>query len=384
MSTAKRLQPFGVTIFTEMTELAQKHDAINLGQGFPNWDGPDFIKEAAASSMGSGHDQYPPSAGIEPLRAAIAYRYGALLGREVDPSSQVTVTTGCTEALAACFLGLIDSGDEVVIIEPFYDTYPVNVALAGAVPRFVTLRPPGFRLDLEQLEAAFSPQTRAVLINTPHNPTGRVFDREELEAVARLCLSYDAIAICDEVYEWMTYESEHLRLATLEGMADRTITLSSLGKTYSLTGWKVGWAIATESLTRGIRSAHQFLTFTTPTPVQHGAVAALGADESFYSALRASYQRRRDLLVDGLSDVGLTPYRPEGTYFAMADHTAFGFDDDRAFARHLIAQCGVAAIPPSVFYHDPSDGHSLIRFSFSKDEETLRAAITRLSRLQST
>ncbi|MFQ5967784.1 MAG: aminotransferase class I/II-fold pyridoxal phosphate-dependent enzyme [Acidimicrobiia bacterium] len=381
MSIAKRLQPFGVTIFTEITELANAHDAINLGQGFPNWDGPDFIKEAAAQSMTGGHDQYPASSGVPDLRAAIARRYGPLLGRDIDPGAEVTVTTGCTEALAASFLGLVDAGDEVVIIEPFYDTYPVNVALAGAVPRFVTLRPPDFRLNTDDLEAAFSPQTKAVLVNTPHNPTGKVFSAEELETVAALCNAYDALAISDEVYEWMTYEPDHLRLATFDGMGERTITLSSLGKTYSLTGWKVGWAIAPPDLTRGVRSAHQFLTFTTPTPVQHGAVAALQADESFYEELRASYRARRDLLVEGLADVGLNPFRPEGTYFAMADHTGFGFEDDRAFCRHLITECGVAAIPPSVFYHAPSDGASLVRFSFSKDLATLREAIERLHRL---
>ncbi|MCP4249401.1 MAG: aminotransferase class I/II-fold pyridoxal phosphate-dependent enzyme, partial [bacterium] len=224
-------------------------------------------------------------------------------------------------------------------------------------------------------------KTRAIVVNTPHNPSGRVFDQDELAMIALVCREHDLIAICDEVYEWMTYDVEHRRLARVPGMADRTVTLSSLGKTYSLTGWKVGWAIAPPELTAGIRAAHQFLTFTTPTPVQHGAVAALQAPEHYYTDMRDGYQARRDLLVDGLEEVGIRPFRPDGTYFVMADHTAFGFADDRAFCRHIIEHCGVAAIPPSVFYSNPADGASLVRFSFSKDEAMLREAISRLARL---
>lgn len=381
MPVSRRLQPFGVTIFTEITQLAERHGAINLGQGFPNWDGPEFIKEAAARSLEGGRDQYPASPGIPQLRAALADRYGPLLGRDLDPVEEITVTTGCTEALAASFLGLLDPGDEVVLIEPFYDAYPVDAALAGALVRTVTLRPPDFRLEPDELRAAVTSRTRAIVVNTPHNPTGRVFDDAELGEIARLCQERDLIAICDEVYEWMTYETEHRRLARLPGMEERTVTLSSLGKTYSLTGWKVGWAIAPPGLTAGLRAAHQFLTFTTPTPVQHGAVTALGASDQFYDELRDSYRERRDVLVDGLEHAGLRPYRPEGTYFVMADHTAFGFQDDRSFCRHLIEQCGVAAIPPSVFYTDPAAGSSLVRFSFSRDTDTLRRAVERLGRL---
>ena len=381
MSISRRLSPFGVTIFTEITELARQHDAINLGQGFPDWDGPDFVKAAAADSLGGGNDQYPPSPGIPQLRAALAERYGPLLDRELDAAAEITVTGGCTEALTAAFLGLVDPGDEVILIEPYYDSYPVGLALVDAVPRYVTLRPPDFRLDVDELKAAFSPRTKAIVVNTPHNPTGRVFDRVELEAVASLCQTYDAIAIADEVYEEIVYESPHTRLATMGGMWERTITLSSISKTYSLTGWKVGWAIGPNQLTKGLRAAHQFLTFTTPTPVQHGAVAAIGAPSEFYRELRASYLNRRDLLVDGLAAAGLTPFRPEGTYFVMADHTAFGFDDDRAFCRHLIETAGVAAIPPSAFYHRSEDGASLVRFAFCKDEGTLQNAVERLARL---
>ena len=287
MSIADRLASFGVTIFSEMTALALEHDAINLGQGFPNWDGAGFVKEAAARSLAEGGtDQYPPSQGIPALRQAIAVRYTPLLGRQLDPAAEVTITCGCTEALAATFLGLIDPGEEVILIEPFYDAYPVFVSMTGAVPRYVTLRPPEFQIDLEELRSVFSPKTKAIVLNNPHNPTGRVFTDEELSAIAALCVEYDAIAITDEVYEEMVYDGMHRRLASYEGMWERTLTLSSIGKTFSLTGWKVGWGIGPPGLTVGLRAAHQFLTFTTPTPVQNGAVAAMAAPPGFYEDLR--------------------------------------------------------------------------------------------------
>jgi len=383
VTTADRLAPFGVTIFSEMTALALEHDAINLGQGFPNWEGAGFVKEAAARSMiGGDADQYPPSPGIPGLRQVIADRYGPLLGRDLDPGAEVTVTCGCTEALAASFLGLVNPGEEVVLIEPFYDAYPVYVAMAGAVPRFVQLRAPDFALDPDELRAAFSPKTKAIVVNTPHNPTGRVFTTDELQLVADLCQEFDVVAITDEVYEEMVFDGEHVRLATLPGMWERTLTLSSLGKTFSLTGWKLGWGIGPAGLSAGLRSAHQFLTFTTPTPVQHGAKAALETDDSFYAKLRHSYRAKRDLLAAGLADVGFDVYTPQGTYFLMAGFEAFGFDDDREFARHLVAEAGVVAIPPSVFYHEPEDGKRLIRFAFCKDEEMLSEAIDRLGVLE--
>jgi aspartate/methionine/tyrosine aminotransferase len=377
MPVSHRLSPFGVTIFTEMTQLAIEHDAINLGQGFPNWDGADFVKEAAAASMAAGgHDQYPPSPGTPELREAIARRYGPLLARDLDPTTEITVTCGCTEALSASFLGLINPGDEVVIIEPYYDTYPVNSALAGATPRYVALRAPDFALDPDELRAVFGPKTKAIVVNNPHNPTGKVFTSDELQMIADLCLEYDAIAICDEVYEEMTFEAPHLRLATFDGMWERTLTLSSLGKTFSLTGWKLGWGIGPPDLSSGLRSAHQFLTFTTPTPVQHGAVAALEAPPSFYKQLRESYRNKRDLLASGLESAGFTPHLPQGTYFLMASHP--GADDDRRFCRELVAAAGVVAIPPSVFYNRPELGSGLVRFAFCKDEEILEEAIERL------
>jgi aspartate/methionine/tyrosine aminotransferase len=382
MTVADRLAAFGVTIFSEMTALALEHDAINLGQGFPNWDGADFVKEAARRSLEEGgSDQYPPSQGIPVLRQSIADRYGPLLGRALDPATEITVTCGCTEALAASFLGLVDPGDEVILIEPFYDAYPVFVSMTGAVPKYVTLRPPSFELDLDELRAAFSAKTKAIVVNNPHNPTGRVFTDEELTAIASLCVEYDVITITDEVYEEMTYEGEHRRLATYEGMWERTLTLSSIGKTFSLTGWKLGWAIAPAALTAGLRAAHQFLTFTTPTPVQHGAVAAMAAPGSFYEGLRSSYLKKRDLLADGLETVGFEVHRPQGTYFMMAGFDHFGFTDDRSFCRHLVEKARVVAIPPSVFYHRPEDGSSLVRFAFCKDEALLTEALDRLSAL---
>jgi aspartate/methionine/tyrosine aminotransferase len=378
MSVSDRLAPFGVTIFTEMTELASKHDAINLGQGFPNWAGADFVKDAARTSMeGHVNDQYPPSPGIPQLRAAVAGHYGPLLGREVDPTTEVTITCGCTEALAASFLGTVNPGDEVILIEPFYDAYPADASMVGAVARYVTLEPPEFRIDPERLAAAFSERTKAIVVNNPHNPSGRVFDIEELRAIATLCVEHDVMAISDEVYEEMTFGPSHVRLATLPGMWERTITLSSLGKTFSLTGWKVGWAVAPADLTAGLRSAHQFLTFTTPTPVQHGAVAALQAPPSFYDDMRADYQEKRDLLANGLRSNGFEVHLPEGTYFLMAGHPGPGTDRD--FCYRLAEQARVVAIPPSVFYSEPSRGERLIRFAFCKDIATLEEAIARIS-----
>ncbi len=380
MSVSDRLAAFGTTIFSEMTALAIEHDAINLGQGFPNWDGAGFVKQAAAeATMAGGHDQYPPSPGIPELRRAIATRYGPRLGRQLDPDAEITVTCGCTEALAASFLGLVNPGDEVVLIEPFYDAYPVNVSLAGAIPRFVTLRSPDFAIDLDQLRSAFSERTRAIIINNPHNPTGRVFSTDELETIASLCREFDVIAIADDVYEEMIYGAQHHSLAAFEGMWERTLTLSSIGKTFSLTGWKVGWGIGPQHLTQGLRAAHQFVTFTTPTPVQHGAVAALGAPDDFYIRLRRGYERKRDLLASGLTSVGFEVYLPRGTYFLMAGHRRFGFGDDRAFTRHLAEKTRVVAIPPSVFYSNPAYGKDLVRFAFCKDEQILSEAVDRLS-----
>lgn len=382
MKTAQRLHGFGQTIFSEISRLALEHDAVNLGQGFPNFDGPELIKQAAITATRQGRNQYAPLAGVSRLRRAIADRFSERTGLTIDHDAHVTVTAGCTEALASTFLGLVDPGDEVILIEPFYDSYPAIVATAGAIPRFVTLRPPDFRLEEDALRSVFNDKTRAIIINTPHNPTGRVFTRSELETVARLCHEFDAIAVTDEVYEDLVFDAEHLSLASLDGMWDRTLTLSSLGKTFSLTGWKVGWGIGPPDLTAGLRAAHQFVTFAVATPLQHGAATALQAPAAFYADLQEAYRRRRDILVAGLDDLGFKVFQPEGTYFVLADHTSFGFPDDMAFVRHLITERGVAAIPPSAFYHDPADGADLVRFAFCKDEKTLGEALDRLASLR--
>ncbi|HSF84642.1 MAG TPA: aminotransferase class I/II-fold pyridoxal phosphate-dependent enzyme [Acidimicrobiia bacterium] len=382
MRTAQRWAGFGQTVFTEITELARLHGAINLGQGFPDFDGPDFVKDAAAAAMRSGENQYARMFGVPELNEAIAARFAADTGRAVDPVAEVTVTSGCTEALASSFLGLVDPGDEVVLIEPYYDSYPAGVALAGATPRYVTLRPPGFRLERDALEAVVGPATRAIVVNTPHNPAGRVFDEQELQAVADVAIRHDALVFADEVYERLVFDGAHRSIAMRPGMWERTVTMSSLGKSFSLTGWKIGWAIAPPELTAGVRAAHQFLTFATAAPLQHGAVAALHAPDDYYDQLVAGYRRKRDLLAEGLDRVGFDVFVPEGTYFILADHRPFGFADDVAFSRHLTAEIGVAAIPPSAFYHDPADGADLIRFAFCKGDVTLRAAVERLEGLR--
>ena len=387
-----RLAPFGTTIFAEMTALAIEHDAVNLSQGFPDFDGPDFIKHAAVEAIGSGQNQYARSQGIARLNEAIATRWHAATGVRIDPTAQVTVTSGCTEALAATFLGLVNPGDEVVLFEPYYDSYRACVAMAGAIPRFVTLHAPGadsapdaaFQFDPDELRRAFTARTRAILVNTPHNPTGKVFSREELALVADLCIAHDVIAITDEVYEDLVYEPDrpHLRLATFDGMSDRTVTLSSLGKTFSLTGWKIGWAIASPALSAGVRAAHQFLTYATATPLQHGAAQALTGGEDYIESLLGHYRAARDYLCQALSEIGLGVFKPAGTYFIMADHSPvsarLGLGDDVAFCRYLTGTVGVAAIPPSVFYEHREHGSRLVRFAFCKKMDTLEEAVRRM------
>lgn len=387
-AVADRLAPFGTTIFAEMTRLAIEHQAINLSQGFPDVDGPDWVKDAAARALREEHNQYAPPGGVPALTGAIAEHWRRETGHSLDPLRNITVTAGCTEALASAFLGLVNPGDEVVMFEPFYDSYRACCALAGARPRFVPLRPTdgagGFAFDPRELTDAFGERTRAILLNTPHNPTGKVFCAGELELIARLCIEHDAIAITDEVYEhlWFEEDAPHVRLATLEGMGERTLTLSSLGKTFSFTGWKIGWAIGAEPLSAALRRAHQFITFSIATPLQHAAAEAICHGGEFVASLREEYRSGRDLLAEALRDLGLEVYLPRGTYFLMADHTPLGFGDDVAFCRHLAREVGVAAIPPSAFYSDPSRGASLVRFAFCKRRETLERAIERLQALR--
>ncbi len=299
----------------------------------------------------------------------------------IDPDANVTVTSGCTEALAATFLGLFEPGDEVILFEPYYDAYPVGCSLSGATPRFVTLRPPDFAVRGEELRAAFNQKTRAIVVNTPHNPTGHVFTRAELQLIADLCIQNDVIAITDEVYERIVYDGSHLRLATFPGMWERTLTLSSIGKSFSLTGWKTGWAIGPEPLTGAVRAAHQFLTFTTPNPMQYGSAAAVAAPDAYFDELVASYRSKRDLLAGGLQDLGFDVFTPAGAYYILADHRRFGFADDVSFVHHMVEQAGVAAIPPSAFYSDPADGKDLVRFAFCKTEPVLVEALSRMRAL---
>jgi L-glutamine---4-(methylsulfanyl)-2-oxobutanoate aminotransferase len=378
---SKRLEPFRVSIFSEITAAAHEAGAVDLGQGYPSWEGPGFVKDEAIRALAEESNQYPPYIGLPELRNAVAERWKLDTGVEIDPGASVTVTSGCTEALAATFIGNFDPGEEVILFEPSYDAYPVGCAFSGAVPRFVTLHSPDWSIDPVELRAAFSERTAAVLVNTPHNPTGKMFTAEELQLIAGLAVEFDALVITDEVYERITYARDHIRMATLPGMWDRTLTLSSIAKSFSLTGWKTGWAVGPERLIANVRSAKQFLTFTTPNPMQYGSAVALRAPQSYFDDLRTMYLDKRDRLVDGLAELGFGVSAPEGAYYILADHTGFGLGDDVSFVKHLITEVGVAAIPPSAFYHTSDEGSRLVRFAFCKSDEVLDAALERLSSL---
>jgi len=383
MAVADRLAPFGTTVFARISAQAAAMGAVNLGQGFPDFDGPDFVKDAAKAAIDEGRNQYCSMQGIPELRQAIASYLGRREpGFDVDPDDEVTVTPGCTGAIAATMLGLLNPGDEVILFEPYYDCYRADCALAGATPRFVTLRGPDFTFDESDLRSACTKKTRAILVNTPHNPTGRVFTRDELQAVANLCVERDLIAISDEVYEELVFEGEHLRLATFPGMRERTLTLSSLGKTFSLTGWKIGWAVGPANLTRAVRAANQFLIYCVATPLQRAAAAALQAPQSYYDELLTDYRAKRDLLVSGLRDAGFKVDAPQGTYFVLADHTPFGDESDEAFCQRMMEQAGVAAIPPTSFYENKDEGKPYVRFAFCKTNELLEEACSRLKPLR--
>lgn len=375
---AKRLEKFKTTIFTQMSSLAIKHGAINLGQGFPNFDGPDFVKEAAIQAIRDGNNQYARGCGVPDLNSAVAERFKKDTGLVVDPEKEVTVTSGCTEAIAATMLGLINPGDEVIIFAPFYDSYEATLSMAGAQIKSVTLKPPDFSAPIDELKSLVSKTTRAILLNTPHNPTGKMFTWEELNAIASLSIEHDVLVFSDEVYDKLAFEMDHISIASLPGMYERTVTLNSLGKTFSLTGWKIGWAIAPSHLTWGVRQAHSYLTFATSTPMQYAAAAALRAPDSYYEELRRDYLAKKAILVEGLKSVGFTVYPSSGTYFVVVDHTSFGLENDVAFCEYLIKEVGVVAIPTSVFYLNPEEGKNLARFTFCKDEETLRRAVERM------
>lgn len=377
---ASRLAPFGTTIFTEMTRLALEHGAVNLAQGFPDFPAPEFVKDAAVAAIRADHNQYARMQGALPLVEAVAETVRARTGLSYDPTTEVTVFAGATEGIACAMLSLVEPGDEVLLFEPYYDSYRACVAMAGGVPRFVTLRAPEFRFDDAALTAAFSPRTRLVVVNTPHNPTGRVFSRPEMERIASLCVRHDALCLTDEVYERLVFEGEHVPMAALPGMRERTVTMNSTGKTFSATGWKIGYATAPAALCGALARAHQFLTFSAATPFQHAMSSALRAAGGYFGEFLADFRARRDFLVAALADCGFGVRPPEGTYFVLADLRPLGWDDDVAFCRHLVERVGVAAIPPTAFYENKAEGRFLARFAFCKSRATLEAAVERLRR----
>ncbi len=378
-----RLQGFGTTIFTEMTRLSIEHNAVNLGQGFPNFDGPAFLQDAAIAALqrNDGTNQYRRMAGLMELTTAIAEHQQRFWGLSYEPGSEVSVFAGATEAIFASLQALCNPGDEVVMFEPYYDSYRASVAMAGARARFVTLRAPDFTYDPVKLEQAITPQTRVILINTPHNPTGKVFSRTELEHIAELCRRHDLIAITDEVYEHLVYDGEHICLASLPGMRERTVVISSLGKSFSMTGWKVGHICSTPELSAAIRCAHQFITFCVPGPLQLAAAVAYRAPDSYFDDLVQTFRSRRDRLCEGLSKLGLEVHVPAGTYFVLTDIRPLGFNNDVAFCRMLPQKIGVAAIPPSAFYSQSEDGSHMVRWAFCKTEDVIDEALARLQKL---
>jgi aspartate/methionine/tyrosine aminotransferase len=355
--------------------------AVNFAQGFPDFDTDSRILEAAAKALQDGFNQYATTWGAPQLRKAIARNQSVVWGREVDADAEVTVSCGATEAMIAAMLAAVDPGDEVVIFEPFYENYGPDCILSGAVPRYVTLRAPDWSIDSDELRRAFSSKTRAIVVNTPHNPTGKVFSRAELELIAELCIEHDAIAITDEIYEHLVYSGEHVSIAALPGMAERTITISGASKTYSVTGWRVGWLIAPPPLTMGIRKVHDFLTVGAAHPLQIAIAAALELPASFYVELLGDYRERRDAMVGGLKECGFDCAAPDGAYYVMAGISRFGFDDDVAMARHLIEKVAVATVPGSSFYHDPAHGRGLLRFSFPKRIDTIERGLQALRNL---
>jgi N-succinyldiaminopimelate aminotransferase len=375
---ARRLQGIPPTIFSEMSALAVRTGSVNLGQGFPDVDGPPSVIARAVEALQGGQNQYAPGTGVPALREAIARHQARHYGLDLDPDRQVCVTTGCTEGVAAALLGLVDEGDEVVVLEPYYDSYVAMIQMAGGVRRPVTLRSPDFRLDVDELRAAVGPQTRFVLLNSPHNPTGTVLDRDELQAVADVAIEHDLVVITDEVYEHLVFDShEHVPLATLPGMFERTLTLSSAGKSYSFTGWKVGWAAGPAELVDAVLAAKQWLTFTSGAPLQPAIAHALDDEPDFPLELAADLQKRRDLLCSGLGEVGLDVRVPEGTYFALTDVSDLGWEDGLSFCLALPERAGVVAIPTQGF-HDTDAGRHLVRWAFCKDASVIENGLRRL------
>jgi N-succinyldiaminopimelate aminotransferase len=376
---ASRLHGIPPTIFSEMSALAVRTGALNLGQGFPDVDGPPEVIAEAVAALQHGANQYAPGIGIPALRQAIARHQRRHYGIDLDPDSEVVVTTGCTEGIAAALLGLVNPGDEVIVLEPYYDSYVAMIQMAGGVRRPVTLRSPDFRLDTDELRAAVTGRTRFVLLNSPHNPTGCVLTRDELAAVAEVAIEHDLVVITDEVYEHLTFDVEHIPLATLPGMRERTLTLSSAGKSYSFTGWKVGWATGPAQLVRAVLAAKQWLTFTSGSPLQPAVAVALDDHADFPTRLAADLHERRDLLCDGLRAAGLEAFVPDGTYFASTDVADLGWRDGMEFCLALPERAGVVAIPAQAFYDDAAAGRHLVRWAFCKERSVVAEGTRRLA-----
>jgi aminotransferase len=374
---------FTESVIREMTRLAIAHDAVNLSQGFPDFPAPAEIKEAAREAIAADINQYAITWGAKSLRNAIAQKVERQQGMVIDPEREITVCCGATEAMISTMMALINPGDEVIAFEPFYENYGPDAILSGATPRFVKLRPPDWRFDPDELKAAFGPATKAIILNTPNNPTGKVFERAEIEQIRDLCDRWNAYVITDEIYEHMLYDGAvHVSPATVEGLRERTITINALSKTYSVTGWRVGWAIAPPEVTSAIRKVHDFLTVGAAAPLQEAGAVALQFPESYYEKLSADYLIRRDKMLGILENAGFRCFRPRGAYYIMTDISAFGFSDDVTFARYLVKEIGIAAVPGSSFYRNAADGSKQLRFTFCKSEKTLKAAAERFSKLR--
>jgi len=375
-------------VIREMTRQAMLHNAINLAQGFPDFPAPQAIKRAAQEAIEADVNQYAITWGSKTLRGAIARQMHAWQGVPVDPETQVTVCCGSTEAMISTLMAVCNTGDEVIIFEPYYENYGPDSILSGAKPRFVKLRPPTdpqgeWSFDESELRAAFHKQTKAIIVNTPNNPTGKVFTRSELELIRDLCVEFDVLALTDEIYEHILYDgTKHISMASLDGMQDRTVTINGMSKTYSVTGWRVGWTIAPPKITNAIRKVHDFLTVGAPAPLQEAGVAALSLPASYYQQLAEGYRKRRDRLVPALEAAGFRCFKPRGAYYVMTDISGFGFANDLEFSKHLVSKVGVAAVPGSSFYRDPRDGAQQVRFAFCKRDETLDEAIRRLNLVQ--
>jgi len=377
-----RTADFKESVIREMTRLAVRHGAVNLAQGFPDFAAPVDIKQAAVDAVNADYNQYPITWGVKPFRDAIAAKYRRTYGMEVDPEREITVCCGATEGMIASLLAVTDPGDEVVVFEPFYENYHPDTLLCGAERKLVTLHAPDWRFDPDELRRAFSPRTKAIIINTPNNPTGKVFTREELTYIASLCQEFDALAITDEIYEHITYDGQrHIPIATLPGMRERSILVNSMSKTFSVTGWRVGWVIASPEITGSVRKVHDFLTVGAATPLQQAGIMALGLPDSYFAGLSAEYDGRRQAALTMLRNAGFQCYVPGGAYYIMCDIRGFGKLTDVEFATDLVQRVGVAGVPGSSFYLDPVRGASQIRFCFCKKYETLAAAGERLSKI---